>query len=80
VSYHDQHPKDNFIPFVIEIFGCLHQHVDNFFSSICQHGMVSEGLWKTSFLILHSFYRQRMYVVLDRVHSATIVQCVVVIT
>jgi hypothetical protein len=24
VSYHDQHPKDNFIPLAIEIFGCLH--------------------------------------------------------
>jgi len=24
VSYHDQHPKDDFISLIIEMFGCLH--------------------------------------------------------
>ncbi len=25
VSYHDQHFKDDFIHFIVKIFGCLHQ-------------------------------------------------------
>jgi hypothetical protein len=24
VSYHNRHPEDDFIPLVVEIFGCLH--------------------------------------------------------
>ncbi len=31
VSCCNRHPKNDFIPLVIEIFGCLHQHVNDFF-------------------------------------------------
>ncbi len=30
-SYCDQHLEDDFIPLIVEIFGCLHYKVDNFF-------------------------------------------------
>jgi hypothetical protein len=29
-SYHNRHPIDQFFPLTIEIFGCLHKHVDVF--------------------------------------------------
>jgi hypothetical protein len=29
-SYHNQHPIDQFLPLTIEVFGCLHKHVDVF--------------------------------------------------
>lgn len=30
VPCHDQHLEDDFIPLVVDIFGYLHQQVDNF--------------------------------------------------
>jgi hypothetical protein len=29
-SYHNRHPTDQILPLAIEIFGCLHKHVDVF--------------------------------------------------
>jgi hypothetical protein len=29
-SYHNRHPINQFFPIVIEVFGCLHEHVDMF--------------------------------------------------
>jgi len=29
-SYHNRHPINQFLPLIIEIFGCLHKHVDVF--------------------------------------------------
>jgi hypothetical protein len=29
-SYHNRHPIDQFLPLVIEVFRCLHKHVDVF--------------------------------------------------
>jgi hypothetical protein len=29
-SYHNQHPIDQFLPLAIEVFDCLHKHVDVF--------------------------------------------------
>jgi len=29
-GYHNQHPTNQFLPLAIEVFGCLHKHVDLF--------------------------------------------------
>ncbi len=34
VSYCDRHLKDDFIPLVVEIFGCLHQQANDFLHCI----------------------------------------------
>jgi hypothetical protein len=78
MSYHDRHPKDNFILLVIVIFGCLHQHADNFFHQYVNVAWSMKGFGRP-LLILCSIYKQIMFVVLHRVHIATILQCVVAI-
>jgi hypothetical protein len=30
MNYCNQHPTNQFLPLVIEVFGCLHKHVDVF--------------------------------------------------
>jgi hypothetical protein len=30
ISYHNQHPTDQIFPLTIEVFGCLHKHVNVF--------------------------------------------------
>jgi hypothetical protein len=30
MNYRNQHPTNQFLPLVIEVFGCLHKHVDIF--------------------------------------------------
>jgi hypothetical protein len=80
MSYHDRHPKDNFIPLAIVIFGCLHQHADNFFLQYVNVAWSMKGFGRPPLLILCSFYKQIRFVVLHRVHTATILQCVVAIT
>jgi hypothetical protein len=62
MSYYYRHPDDDFILLTINIFGCLHQLVYEFFSSICQHGMVSE------------MFINRVFVALQRV-QASIILC-----
>jgi hypothetical protein len=44
MSYCNRHPKDDFIPLTIKIFGCLHQLGERLLSSMCQYDMVNKGL------------------------------------
>jgi len=44
VSYYNRHFKNDFIPLTIEIFGCLHQHVDNFFHRYGNMAWLAKGL------------------------------------
>ncbi len=39
-SYCNQHPIDQFLPLTIEVFGCLHKHVDVFLHD-CANGIWS---------------------------------------
>jgi hypothetical protein len=39
VSYHDQDPEDDFIPLRVG---------EQLVSSMCQHGMINKGLWRSS--------------------------------
>jgi hypothetical protein len=55
-------------------------HADNFLHQNVYVAWLVKGFGGPPLLILHSFYRQRMYVVLHRVHIATILRCVVAIT
>jgi hypothetical protein len=44
VSCCNRHPKNDFIPLVIEIFGCLHQHVNDFFHHCANMAWSTKGL------------------------------------
>jgi hypothetical protein len=52
------------------------------FSLMCQHGVGSEGHWKPSsfsFLVLRTFYKQRVSVTLQCVQAISILNCAVII-
>jgi hypothetical protein len=57
LSYHDQHLEDDFILLAIEIFGCLHHQVDDFFHQCVNITWLAKGFEGPSLLILRSFYR-----------------------
>jgi hypothetical protein len=43
VSYHDQHLEDDFILLAIEIFGYLHQQIDDFFHQCVNITWLAKG-------------------------------------
>jgi hypothetical protein len=68
---------DMFFPLAVKVFGCLHQHADEFFHNVTW-GM--KGIGGLPFLILHAFYRQKVLVVLSHAHATFILKCVVTIS
>ncbi len=60
VSYCDQHLKDDLILLVIKIFGCLHQHVDDFLHQCANMAWLAKGFGGLPLSILCSFYRQKV--------------------
>ncbi len=57
VSYHDQHLEDVLILVVIELFECLHQHVDDFLHQCANMAWLAKGSRGLLLSILCSFYR-----------------------
>jgi hypothetical protein len=57
VSYCDQLLEDDFISRTIEIIGCLHQHVNDFFHCCANMAWLAKGLGGPLFSIICSFYR-----------------------
>jgi hypothetical protein len=64
VSYHDQHLEDDLILLVIEIYGCLHQHVDDLLHQCANKAWLAKGFGGLPLFILCSFYRQRVLMAL----------------
>jgi hypothetical protein len=57
VSYHNQHPMDDFIPLAIEMFWCLHWKVDDFLHHCANMAWSVKGSNGPLLSILCSFYR-----------------------
>jgi hypothetical protein len=55
-SYHKQHPIDQFLPLAIEVFGCLHKHVDVFLHNCAIAIWSLKGLEGLIFLPWSSFF------------------------
>ncbi len=64
VLYCNRHLEDNFILLAIEIFGCLHQHADDFLHQRANMAWLAKGFGDLSLLIIHSFYKHRVLVIL----------------
>ncbi len=74
MSYRNQHPKDDFIPLVVKIFGCLHQHVDNFLHQCANMAWSTKGSKGFSLSILHSYYKQWVLVALQKIQITIVLQ------
>jgi hypothetical protein len=65
-SYCNSHPTDQFLPLTIEVFGCLHKHVD-MFSHDCANAIWSlkelEGLHLSTLI---TFLHQKVLITLQR--------------
>ncbi len=72
VPCHNQHLEDDFIPLVVDIFGYLHQQVDNFLHQCANMTWLTKCCKEISLSILHSFYRQKMFVALQKLQAVTI--------
>jgi hypothetical protein len=44
VLYYDKHPKDDFILLIVEIFGCFHQHTNDFLHHCANMAWSMKGL------------------------------------
>ncbi len=64
-SYHDQHPANQFLPLVVEVFRCLHKQTDVFLHN-CANAIWSLKGWKTPILlILDTFFQQKNSIILQ---------------
>jgi len=78
-SYCNQHPTNQFIPLVIEIFGCLHKHV-NVFLHDCANAIWSlKGTKGFHLSTLVTFLRQKFLITLQRMQSPSILNRAIII-
>jgi hypothetical protein len=78
-SYHKQHPIDQFFPLAIEVFGCLHKHVDVFLHDCAIAIWSLKGLEGPHLFTLVMFLRKKISITLQRMQASSILSWVVVI-
>jgi len=67
-----------FLPLVIKVFRCLHQQVDEFLHWCANMAWEAKGTWRFPFLVLSTFYRLKVSMVLHHAQIMFILKCVVV--
>jgi len=79
-SYHNQYPIDQFLPLTIEIFACLHKHV-NLFLHDCANAIWSLKLGPKGphISILVIFLCQKVSITLQRMQTSSILSQAVVV-
>jgi hypothetical protein len=75
--YHDQCPRDMFLPFVLEVFNCLNQQANNFLSRCVNVVSSTKGIKSPPLSILQIFYRQKVAIALQRAQASSILRWVV---
>ncbi len=73
-----QHSIDAFLPFAIEVFGCLHQQMNKFFHQRVNMAWSTKGTNGPPLTILHVLYMQRVLVALQRAQAASILRCIII--
>jgi hypothetical protein len=63
-SYHNRHPIDQFLPLVIEIFGCLHKHVNVFLDNYANAIWSLKGTKNLHLSTLFTFSRNFFFITL----------------
>jgi hypothetical protein len=70
--YHDHYLVDMFLPFVIKVFGYLHQEADNFLHQCGNVAWIAKGTGGPPLSILCSFYNQSVSMTLRRAQVVSI--------
>ncbi len=78
-SYHNQHPIDQFLPFTIEVFCCLHKHVDVFLHDYANAIWSLKGIKGWHFSTLVIFLHQKVSITLQRMQTSSILNWVIVV-
>jgi hypothetical protein len=78
-SYRNRHPSDQILPLVIEVFGCLHKHVDVFLHD-CANAILSlKGTKGLHLSTLVTFLCQKVSIILQRMQTSFILSQGIVI-
>jgi len=67
-------PRNYFIPFAIETYGCFHLHFDSFLTSCVHAGIAHHQQISLVPLMLRSYYRQRMSIAFQCAQAIVILQ------
>jgi hypothetical protein len=73
-SYIEQTPSDDFIPLVIETYGCLHFRFDSFFTAYAQTTIAHHQRSSLVPSMLVSYYGQHMSITLQHAQAIAILQ------
>jgi hypothetical protein len=65
-SYRNQHPINQFLPLAIEVFGCLHKHVDVFLHDCANANWSLKGPKGFHLSTLVTFLRQKVLITLQK--------------
>jgi hypothetical protein len=77
--YNNRFPMNLFLLVVVEVFKCLHQWIDMFFHQCANMMWGVKGIRGPPLLVLCTFYRQKVLVILQCVQVISILRCAVVI-
>jgi hypothetical protein len=78
-SYRDQHPTDQFIPLVVEVFGCLHKQAYVFLHDHANAIWSLKRLKGPPIFVLVSFFGQIFFITLQIMQASSILNQVVAI-
>ncbi len=73
------HPIDQFLPLVIEVFGCLHKHVDVFLHDDANTIWSLKGIKGSHLFTLVTFFCQKVLITLQKMQASSILSWVVVV-
>jgi hypothetical protein len=71
-SHCNQHPIDQFLPLVMEVFGCLHKQIDVFLHNCANAIWSSKGVESLSLFVLVTFLWQKNSITLQRLQDSSI--------
>jgi len=78
-SYCNRHPTDQFFPLAIEVFGCLHKHVDVFLHDDANAIWSLKGINGPHLSTLVTFLCQKVLITLQRMQTSSILNRVLVV-
>jgi hypothetical protein len=79
-SYHNWHLTNQFLPLIIEIFGCLHKYVDVFLHDCANVIWSLKGTKAPHLSILVIFFRQKISITLQKLKTFSILNWAIAIS
>jgi hypothetical protein len=78
-SYCNRHPIDQFFPLAIEVFDCLHKHVNVFLNDYANAIWSFKGTKGPHLSTLVIFFRQKVSITLQRMQASSILNRVIAV-